>query len=195
MQKAVIHAFAVEDEHSDLRQWVYLDECTVQLRDTGPIVWIMRGEPTPPHPISHLRAAIHVWGAAWWHGRSFTRYAGHLNGHTYTQLLNAQLLPHRDEMRRKWIAEDNAPYHNAATVKQWFADNNLRLLDWPPYAKKFNAIEYCWGWMKRTVKHQRPNTPAALCEAIDGAYTLLSQEILQHYILHAQKLLRKQARS
>lgn len=192
-QKVTIHAFAVQHQHSDMRRWVYLDECTVQLRDTGDVVWIMRGEPTPTHPISHLRAAVHVWGAVWWTHRCFSRYEGHLTANTYIALLDEYLSPYRDEIRRKSIAEDNAPYHNATRVKRWFQDQGLHLLDWPAYAKKFNAIEYCWGWMKQTIKRAQPQTPIQLCQAIDTACTLLPQKVVQSFILHAQRNLRQEA--
>jgi transposase len=144
-QKAAIHQFAVQHQHKDMKQWLYIDECTVQLRDTGDIVWILRGQPTPPHPVSSLRAALHVWGAIWWNGRSFTRYKGHLNADMYIQLLAKHLLPHRNETSHRPIAEDNASYHRAQAVQQWFQNQGLRLIPYPPYAKEFNGIEYCWG--------------------------------------------------
>ncbi|CAF1344348.1 unnamed protein product [Rotaria sordida] len=52
------HLFAVEHQNSDLKKWIFIDETQVQLRNTDKIVWVKRGEPTPPHEISSLRSYV-----------------------------------------------------------------------------------------------------------------------------------------
>lgn len=51
----------LEQKHSNPQRWVYMDESTLCLRDTGEYVWIKSGKRTPKHEIEHLRCSINVW--------------------------------------------------------------------------------------------------------------------------------------
>jgi transposase len=37
--------------------------------------------------------------------------------------------------------QDNASIHTVKTVKDWFQENGVRTIDWPPYSLDLNPIE------------------------------------------------------
>lgn len=192
-QQQRFHEFCVQHKTSDLKTWVFLDESTFQLRDTGPVLWVPRGQPTPPHIISNLRCAIHMWGAVWWEGAVFARYEGHLDATRYRQLLEDNLSRYKRKLIRRSIAEDNVSYHAAGTVTEWFEEHKMTVLDWPPYSSEINAIEGCWAWIKLWVITKHPHTPAELCKQIDCAFLLLPEKVRQNHMLHCQNLIRAEA--
>ncbi|CAF4642763.1 unnamed protein product [Rotaria sp. Silwood1] len=165
------HLFAVEHQNSDLKKWIFIDETQVQLRSTGKIVWVKRGEPTLPHEISSFRACVNLWGA----------------------LLASHLGPHVHKCRRYAAAQDKLRSHWTVSVRQWFDDNGLKLLDWPAHSPEFNAIEYVWHLLKETVKTAQPKSQAELEAVVDQACHLISQKVIQGCISHISTLLKEEA--
>ncbi|CAF1434453.1 unnamed protein product [Rotaria sp. Silwood1] len=168
------HLFAVEHQNSDIKKWIFIDETQIQLRNTGKIVWVKRGEPTPTHEISSLRAHVNLWGAVWWNGKTFARHDDYINQTLYQHLLASHLGPHVHKCRRYAVAQDKLRSHWAKLVRQWFNDHGLKLLDWPPHSPEFNAIENVWHSLKETVKTAQPKTQAELEVAVDQACHLIS---------------------
>ncbi|CAF1072580.1 unnamed protein product [Didymodactylos carnosus] len=137
-------ATANQLSNNSMSLWISSDETQVQLRNSGTIAWVKRGEPTPVHEISSLRAYVSLWGAVWWNGKTFARYDGYMNQTQYLHILASHLGPHVHKCRRYAVAQDRLRSHWAKPVRQWFEDCGLRLLDWPPHSPEFNAIEYVW---------------------------------------------------
>ncbi|CAF2819120.1 unnamed protein product [Rotaria sp. Silwood2] len=182
------HLFAIEHQNSELKKWLFIDETQVQLRNTGKIIWVKRGEPTPTHEISSLRAYVNLWGAVWWNGKTFARYDGYVNQTLFQHLLASHLGPHVHKYRRYAVAQDKLRSHWAKPVRRWFNDHGLKLLDWPPHSPEFNAIENVWHSLKETVKTAHPKSQAELEAAVDQACHLISQKLIQGCISRVSTL-------
>ncbi|OAL22592.1 hypothetical protein AYO22_07150 [Fonsecaea multimorphosa] len=52
--------------------------------------------------------------------------------------------------------QDNAPIHKVKKVMDWFEDNGITVLDWPPFSPDLNPIESLWFELKRLVNEIDP---------------------------------------
>ena len=41
--------------------------------------------------------------------------------------------------------QDNALIHTAQLIKDWFKDNAIPVLEWPPYSPDLNLIKMVWA--------------------------------------------------
>ena len=82
-------------------------------------------------------------------GRDEDSPRGGVSAKVYEALLTEELPTLLDDATI--FMHDNAPIHKAERVAQYFEDNSIQVLDWPPYSPDLNPIEHCWFPLKKAV--------------------------------------------
>jgi transposase len=52
--------------------------------------------------------------------------------------------------------QDGAGIHRARIIKQWFSEEGIELMDWPPYSPDLNPIENLWALLKEAIHKKYP---------------------------------------
>ena len=141
--------------------------------------------------------SIMIWGAIWIGGRSdlvvMERDSNSpKNGYTansYLKVLDDQLSD--DWLEEMHFVQDNAPIHTAKSVKDWFSNHRINVVEWPPYSPDLNPIEHVWAYLKEQLLLRYPHLVdlgrseeaiEEFKEAIKETWKALDQEKIDNYI-------------
>ncbi|GBB84788.1 hypothetical protein RclHR1_11360002 [Rhizophagus clarus] len=91
--------------------------------------------------------SIFVWGCFTSSGVGYlVRMEGGLDAELYCKILEEDLMGtlHYYDLDTNDIIfqQDNDPKHTATRTKQWFEDNEIEVLSWPPQSPDLNPIEH-----------------------------------------------------
>jgi transposase len=180
-----------EHINDDFKLYYFEDETSIQLRDTGGVVWLKRGEIAEPREIVNLRTRINIIGVIGWDYIYIAKYAGHWSGQLYTQLIQQALDPTVVNLRRHYLYQDRDTSHWVNAVKNWAQQNHLSLIKAPTKSPEINAIEYIWNTLKNIVSHESPTNEHELHRAVDKAISLINENQVRNTILHTKEQLRE----
>ena len=109
---------------------------------------------------------------------------GTMDRHQYIEILQDYVIPEiriADDIFGSPVMfmQDNAPCHKARVVTRFLLENNVPVLDWPPYSPDLNPIENLWSIIKarRKKKFGVPLTKADLIMQISAIWSDLEPEL------------------
>lgn len=131
--------------------------------------------------VKHSGGNIMVWGAFCHLGVGpLFRIVGNMDQVQYREIMENIMLPYAtSNMEGSWmLQQDNDPKHTAKSVKKWFADNNIRVMDWPSQSPDLNPIENLWEEVDRKLKRQNFKKPEQLFDAIKEEWNRIPMSLL-----------------
>jgi transposase len=193
-QKRARHLYAVEHQHDNIKKWVFEDETSVVIQKTGELLWVERGNPTPPRVLSDEKAKVKIWGVVRWTGKTLSIVRGRGNSNTYIKWLSTHFARETPRLEDCLFIQDRCSWHKPIRVKKWIEDHGMEMVLNPVRSPEFNAIEYVWAWIKHYITEQHPNDQASLEAATRKAFVAIEQKTIQHDFQHVQHLLQQEAK-
>ena len=138
---------------------VFVDEASFRQSPTLHQTWAPRNQ-RPEIPTRGERKTQKVLGAVSLQGAQFSyrHQLEYFDQDTYRSFLEEVVLPtyHRPR-RRIYLIQDNASYHKAPEVWEWFREQRRRIevFPLPKYSPEFNAQERLWQYTRRHATHNR----------------------------------------
>ena len=132
-----------------------------------------------------------VWAGFSWRGRTnLAILRGRVDSEVYMNTVENYLLPYGNSAYPKGYTfmQDGAPPHTSNATKQFLADCNLDVMEWPPYSPDLNPIENLWGILvQRVYKDFRQfETEDDLMERLLAEWEKLKKEDWRPLILSMQ---------
>ena len=133
-------------------------------------------------PSNVKSSGIMVWGAISQNGCLAIKVdTGSLNAQNYINVLTTSLIPAANEAFGNGIwffQQDNAPAHSAVVTQNFFAQNNIQLIQWPAKSPDLNIIEHIWAFMKNKVERREPKTLQELRDFIHNSWNEITPQFI-----------------
>jgi transposase len=182
-------AFANGYKHWTAAEWervIFSDEKHFTLGQHGQqFVQRPPGEAYNPlytHTKNENPSLVTIWGCFAAHEIGQAEiFLGDLNGQLYRRILEGNLKPTYKKFfpAGQWyFQQDNDPSHTSNLAKNWFHNNGVTVLDFPPWSPDLNPIENVWPVMERAVDKHNATDEAELEAAVKTEWEALSPEFL-----------------
>ena len=92
-----------------------------------------------------------------------------------------------------YFQQDNAAPHSAAVTENFFANNQIRTLPWPPTSPDLSPIEHVWDQMKQSLRKMDPlpRNTQELKESLNYLWLTYPQNSIKTLIYSMPRRIRK----
>lgn len=106
-----------------------------------------------------------------------------LNAANYQELIleDEDVLADITDPNRMFL-QDGAPCHRAKSVKDFLAENRVRVLDWPASSPDMNPAEKIWAYLASKASEKDPQNREQLEKAITKAWNAMPQAVINRFV-------------
>ena len=152
--------FCMQNRNRNWNSVVFSDECNFGLQSDGRIqIWRSSGELHLPEcyrfkPTS--RSSVMIWGCVTSISVGVLSECSHkMDSKEYIKILDGAAITNLKHFNYIF-QHDNYPIHKSRTTCDWLSDNEVPVLQWPPYSPDLNIIENIWGRVKKRIISASP---------------------------------------
>ena len=126
---------------------------------------------------------VGAWAAISSRGKtSLYLYEHNMNTQNYLKVLE-EAIEEMKELRDisrdvLFLQIDNARYHWSIEALEFYYENNIKIIDWPPYSTDLNPIENIWAIMKRKIAGKTFTTINSLKNELYTIWRELDDEMI-----------------
>ena len=78
--------------------------------------------------------------------------------------------------------QDNDPKHSARSVKSWFLENQVPVMEWTPQSPDLNPIEHLWGVLKNKIGAFKSKNKNEVWSEIQNAWYSISPDLCANLV-------------
>ena len=161
----------------------FTDETTVYFDNPSGLKWVKSDVNYTEHKRKGRGQKLNLWGAISANGKvSLQIFEENLNTEKYTEILSNSLDELREISKSDWIVlqMDNCRVHWSLEALQFYKDNEITVIDWPPYSPDLNPIENLWGFIKAKLGSKK-YLKSQLSSKIISIWEALSDDQIKNY--------------
>jgi len=80
------------------------------------------------------------------------------------------------------IAQDNAPCHKTALIREWMSIHGIDTLPWPSCSPDLNPIEHVWAIMKRRIQGFHYKSKGELWGVLTRMWTTFTPFFVRRFV-------------
>ena len=114
---------------------------------------------------------------------------GMMNAVSYVAMLREHVLPWIQQQEalngvKLIFQQDNAPPHKALVTRQFFAESEIEVMDWPATSPDLNPIENLWSLLKRKIGNsKRPTSIPDMVRLASGIWESFTPDLCSRLAL------------
>ncbi|XP_065662882.1 transposable element Tc1 transposase-like isoform X2 [Hydra vulgaris] len=129
---------------------------------------------------------VMVWGSMAWKGVGKLQFIDSImDQEQYRNMLKQNLKSSARKLRLGSdfaFQQDNDPKHSATKTKEWFAENNVEVLEWPAQSPDLNPIKHLWEILGRKIGGWSFSKKDNLKVAIKEAWEKIQPEEIKYLV-------------
>ena len=186
--------WARERRHEDMSYWkkiLWSDESKFDLfgSDGRQMVWRRSHEAMRPdclkQTVKHGGGSLMVWGAMSSGGvGNLVLVEGIMKKEDYEKILQENVKGSAKKLKMKQFVfmQDNDPKHTAHTIRDWFAKNKIKKLEWPAQSPDLNPIEHIWDELERRLKGRNPKNKKELWAMMKQEWEGIGKDVTEKLV-------------